>query len=135
MFFWYNKKNKTYNDMIFIVWLALICCSIANGILFACKELPYRWIYIICSSLVGLFFLCIYNHHTKKWCKNIEGNQSIRYDNKYHYRDPLFYSSAMASFIFLIFGCVAGINPGIIVGIVTAFVLFAIAAIRESKYL
>ena len=52
---------------IFLIWLVIIACSVANGYFFSGFGRPEKFVFILCPSLVCASVLVIHRRVTKDW--------------------------------------------------------------------
>ena len=140
--------------MVKFVYFGLICCSVANGLIWYFKEIPD--ICMLAVLLICVFLILLYRHHTKKWCKN-EDEQNHSNDEDIHrdddnYRDydvdrpSVFIVSFFVAAVFLLILCLSlililclsvpysEIVSSCAIASLTAVVFFAVASLREARY-
>lgn len=130
-FFAYNDKNINISIMVKFVWVALVCCGIANGLIYSYVASPTMYLYMLVVALLCCVLLVIHNHSTKKWCKNREKEEeNMDYDEDHF---PLFLNSTLLAFVLMLIACVVG-STACIIAMVTMLISFMIAALREALY-
>ncbi len=57
---------------IFLIWLGIIGCGIANGFLLSGFGFPENLVFVLCSSIVCAFILFIHRRVTKDWRPHLD---------------------------------------------------------------
>ena len=83
---------------IFLVWLGVVCCGIANGLLCSNLETPKNFIYMSLVSIVCVFFLVIHRRITRNW--KISSRKVPSTWSEFHM--PVFRITMLLSFFFLV---------------------------------
>lgn len=136
--------------VVVLVWLGLICCSAANGIIWYFDEIPDA--YMLLVLLLCAVLIVVHRHCTRKWCK-ARAKENGRTEGVYGDYDEdhpsiflisgaissglmlvcgvlllisIFFGSAIASYSSIISSC--------FVGLLTASIFFAGAFLREAMY-
>lgn len=130
-------KNKIWKVMIiFLLWLGIVCCSVANGLIYDHVNTPERYYYMVVPSVVAVILLIIHRVYTRDWTypkKKSKKKVQVQYHNQ------VFGVSALFSSAFMVAGLLTANNGempwGMFVGGLTAFVVFAVATIKESDYI
>jgi len=121
---------------IFFIWFGLICCGVANGIIFDHVNTPERYYYMVVSSAVAVILLVVHRIYTQDWCKL---KKRTKKNEKVEHHLEIFGISAMLSgplFTASVLSAHTGDTSwGFFVGNTTAFVLICIATVRESNYI
>ena len=115
---------------ILLLWLGLICCGVANGLIYDCVKTPVSYCYIGIVSVCALSMLVIHRHYTKSWCKRKEEKESDY---------PLvFVGTAAISVLVGVESILVmrseGGSCGFFIGCLTVFIASCIAAMREKSY-
>ena len=115
---------------IFALWIGLICCAIANGVIYDYVDENHKLIGILIPSIIALILLVIHRIYTRNWTKPI--------DDKYPGYPTVFTISTGVSFFVLIITLLSvktnDASWGAAVGVGSAFVFFLIAWLKEMKY-
>lgn len=116
--------------MEYVIWIALICCSVANGLIYSHEFLSYRYLYMAGVSLISVMLIILYYRYTKSWCRSEDEIQCVHY---YEYHESVFIRSFMLTILMVIIAlfCFPG---GVLVGLITAGICFLICSFREVKY-
>ena len=127
----YGLCKQKFNIMvIFLIWLGLLCCCIANGEIYDCVQVPERFYYMGVVGFVALIILTIHRVYTRHW-------GPVK-DAMYHH-SPVFVMSTVTSFVLsgtsLLAIHVGEASWGFFFASLTAFILYGIAAIKEKSYI
>ena len=57
---------------IFLIWLGIVGCGVANGFLFSDFGFPENLVFVFCSSIVCAVILLIHRRITKDWKKPLD---------------------------------------------------------------
>ena len=117
---------------IFIIWLSLICCSVANGLFYANFGSPEKFVFMGTTLIVCGVLLYIHRRITKKW----EAPLDIWTPP---YRFPIFrVTASLCVFLLMILAVLilSGISlkTEILVAVVTMCIASVIACNREKEY-
>lgn len=52
---------------VFLIWIGIIGCGVANGFLYAGFGMPENLAFVLCTSIVCAFLLIIHRRVTKNW--------------------------------------------------------------------
>lgn len=116
--------------MVKLVFGGLICCGVANGLVFSCVESSDKYAWMLVIMFLCCALLLWHWRSTKQWCDDKKRDDHVDYDED-HAR--VFINSFIVTFILLVIACLVG-YMGLIVAIATMMVAFAVAAIREGMY-
>ena len=83
---------------IFFVWFMVICCGIANGLLYAELETPKNFIFISLVSVLCIVFLLYHRRITKDW--RLSSHETPRTWAEFHF--PCFRVTMYLSLFFLV---------------------------------
>ena len=113
---------------IFLIWLGIIGCGVANGFLFSDFGFPENLVFVFCSSIVCAFILLIHRRITKDWEKPLDlWTEAFRF--------PVFQLTLFFSIFGLIMLIVAReADTTVIVACSTIAVASFIAYRRECNY-
>ena len=113
---------------IFFIWIALIFCSIANGLLYDVgRVVSYEYVLMIIPCMLIICLLYIHRIETKDW--------SPHPDPWSGYRFPIFSLTLLLSLCALMLMWVAHKNDSsTMVGLITIAIASFIAFIREKDY-
>ena len=115
--------------VIFFLWLGLICCAVANGLIYDRVQVPEINHYLMLVGLVAVILLAIHRLYTRHW-ETIEDVHSKH--------NSVFIPSTIVSVVVglssLFAVHVGEVSWGFPFGCFTAFILFGIAALKERKY-
>lgn len=115
---------------IFLLWIGLVCCSIANGIIYDNVDCSERFNYILIPCIIASILLITHFIITNKWEKTVINGRS--------FHPTVFTISAGVSFFVLIITLLSvktnDASWGAAVGVTSAFVFFVIAALTEIRY-
>lgn len=121
-------KNKIFNVMvIFLLWLGLVCCGVANGLIYDNVQTLQSYYYMVIPSAIAVMILIIHRICTRNWCDSGDNHHS-----------SIFGGSAVISFVMVIASLFAShtgdVSSGFLVGCLTVMIAFSIAAIKERSY-
>ena len=124
-------KNKIFNAMvIFLIWLGLVCCGVANGLIYDHVQAPQSYYYMVISSIVAVILLVVHRVYTRNWYDPID-----EIDN---HHSSVFSGSAVILFIVTLSSLFAvhtgEVSWGFFVACMTMLLSFCIATIRERSY-
>ena len=115
---------------IFLLWIGLVCCSIANGIIYDNVDCSERFNYILIPCIIASILLITHFIMTNKWEKTVINGRSLH--------PTVFTISAGVSLFVLIITLLSvktnDASWGAAVGVTSAFVFFVIAALTEIRY-
>ena len=115
---------------IFLLWIGLICCAIANGVIYDYVDGEQKLISMMIPSGIALILLIIHRIYTRNWTKPID-------DKHPSYPTVFTVSTGITFFVGVIILLSVKTNDaswGAAVGVGSAFVFFAIALLKEMKY-
>ena len=115
---------------IFLLWIGLICCAIANGVIYDYVDEEQRLISMMIPSIIAVILLIIQRIYTRNWTKPIDENHPS-------YPTVFTVSTGVTFFVCVITLLSVKTNDaswGAVVGVGSAFVFFAIALLKEMKY-
>ena len=121
--------------VIGLIWIGLICCGVASGLIYDHVEVPHSYYYMVIPSAIAIMLLVIHYHYTMDWCKprNKAKKNGIR-----HQHFQVFGLSAMfsaAAFLSSVLSVRSGETSwGFFIGSAMVAVSFFIATARESNY-
>jgi len=117
---------------IFFIWLGLVCCSVANWLIYDYVSASGWYYYMMIPSVFAIILLIVHRVYTRNW------SYPKKKDGKIHYHFQAFGVSAIfssAMFLSTLLCVQAGeMSWGAFIGSTTAMVLSFIAMARESKY-
>lgn len=97
-YIYYISLNKNTIFMkIFFIWLGVICCGIANGLLYSNLETPKNFIFMSLASTGCVVILLIHRRITKKWKSSSYVPITWR-----DFHLPVFRITMLLSFFFLV---------------------------------
>ena len=122
--------------VIFLLWLGLVCCGVANGFIYDHVQAPQSYHYMMIPSIIAVILLIIHRVYTREWCKSLKKtNKKIQEQQRFQ----VFGLSAMFSAMAFLSAVLAVQTDegswGLFAGCATAMVSFFIATARESNYL
>ena len=116
--------------VIFLIWLGLVLCGVANGLIYDHVQAPQSYYYMVIPGIVAVIILVVHGVYTRHWYGAIdEGDE---------HHPSIFGGSACISFvagfssIFVI--RVGEASWGFFIALMTMFVLFCLARMREEDY-
>jgi len=115
---------------IFSLWIGLVCCAIANGVIFDYVDEPNKTICMMIPSIIALILLVVHRIYTRNWTKPIDENHPS-------YPTVFTISTGVTFFILMITLLSVKTNDaswGAAIGVGSAFVFFFIAWLKEMKY-
>lgn len=122
--------------VIFFIWLGIVCCSVANCLIYGYVSAPGRYYYMMVPSVFAIILLIFHRIYTREWSYPKKKDKK---DGKIHYRFQVFGISAIfssAMFLSTLLCVQTGeMSWGAFVGSATAMVSFFIATARESYYI
>ena len=110
-----------------IIWLGLVCCSVANGLIYSGMTSFRRYVLMLLIILLAALFIQIYYRFTK----DLKDKEHTEYEE---YRIPIFTKSALLAISVLIVASIFG-WAGVIVSSITAMLSFIVALCREMEYI
>jgi len=115
--------------VIVLLWLGLVCCGVANGLIYDHVETFQGYYYMMIPSMVAVILLIVHRIYTRNWYGPTgKGNP---------HHPSIFGGSAAISFIVgfaSIFAVRTGeVSWGFIIALVTMFMAFGIASLREMQ--
>ena len=120
-------ENKIFNVMvIFLLWLGLVCCGVANGLIYDHVEAPQNYYYMVSVCFVDLVILVVYCIYTRDWCREDSLHSQV-----------FGFSAFFAAGAFLMCFFLASpdkVSWGTFVGGITMFLSFAFAMVKEGDY-
>ena len=118
-------KNINVKCMIRFVWISLVCCGVANGVIYSLVAPPERYLYIGAVLLVCFILVGIHRHFTKDLL-----DEKRDYDEDYC---SVFIVSAVTVLILALVALIVGVIA-VAVGLITSGIGFVLASVRESTY-
>ena len=62
--------NKNSNVMVIaLLWLGLICCGVATGLIYDHVQAPQSYYYMVAIGTVDVILLIYHRIYTRDWCK------------------------------------------------------------------
>ena len=58
--------------VIFLLWLGLVCCGVANGLVYDHVQAPQSYYYMVISSIVAVILLVVHRVYTRNWYDPID---------------------------------------------------------------
>lgn len=110
--------------MLMFIWLGVVFCGIANGLLYYYVTSPDKYIYMSVVALLCIGFIILYYHHTKNWSNNMDYDEDRR---------PVFTYSAFGVCLIVIFASVYHLSGVSVAGFTILFPFLAMNN-RESMY-
>ena len=122
--------------VIFLLWLGLVCCSVANCLIYDYVSVPEKYYCMIIPSVIAIALLAFHRIYTREWCYLKDGTKKTI---KRQQRFQVFGLSAMfsaAAFMSAVLAVQTNEGSwGLFAGCATAMVSFFVATARESNYL
>lgn len=113
---------------IFLIWLAIIACGVANGYFFSSFGHPENLVFLLCSSIVCAIVLLVHRRITKHWRVPLDP-----WAEGFHF--PVFRLSLFFSvFALIMLFIMREINSFVIVTCVTVALASFVAYMRETRY-
>ena len=115
---------------IFIIWITILCCSIANGFLFQHFDMPENFVFMVVPTLICGVVLWWHREMTKSWEKPLD-----QWDwEKYHF--PIFRLTMFVAFVCMIMVIVVSTSNkvAILIGVGTELFSSFIAFHKEIDY-
>lgn len=116
--------------VIFLLWLGLLSCCIANGVIYDSVQVPERFYYMSVVGIISLVLLTVHRIYTRRWVPVKEA--------MYHH-SPVFMMSTVTSFVVcgtsLLAIHIGETSWGFFFASLTAFILYGIAALKEKAYI
>lgn len=113
---------------IFLIWLGVIGCGVANGFLYAGFGTPENLAFVLCTSIVCAFFLIIHRRISRNWkASDDPWTEGFRFP---FFRISLFFSVFILIMLFIL---KETNSTGIVACISVALASF-VGYIRESRY-
>ena len=113
---------------IFLIWLTIIACSVANGWFFSDFGSPEKFVFMFCALLVCVVVLFLHRKITKKWTKPSDPwTENLRL--------PIFrISTFISTFALIVLVIIPKFHLMEFVICLTIVITTFIASIRERKY-
>lgn len=116
--------------VIFLLWLGLVCCGVANGLVYDHVQAPQSYYYMVISSIVAVILLIIHRVYTRHWYgASIEGDE---------YHPSVFSSFAVILFVVTLSSLFAvhtgEVSWGFFIGSSTMLLAFTVATLKERSY-
>ena len=132
------KQNLKKVMVIFFIWLGIVCCSVANCLIYDYVSTPGRYYYMMVPSIIAIILLIFHRVYTREWCKPPNKTKKTKKKPQIQRHFQVFGMSAMfssAMFLSTVL-CVETneVSWGVFAGSATAMVSFFIATARESYY-
>ena len=105
---------------------ALICCGIANYLIFHSFSGSEMYFCMLLVALICLILIIVHRHQTKSWC-----SEHKDYDEDHN---MIFVPSAFVSLVVIFIGIVGRLPLDFFVGILTFGIPCVIIGIREIDY-
>ena len=113
---------------IFLIWLGVIGCGVANGFLYSRFGMPENLVFVLCASAVCTALLIIHRRITKNWkAPDDPWSEGFRFP---YFRISLFFSVFILIMLFIL---KEANSTGIVACISVALASF-VGYIRESRY-
>jgi hypothetical protein len=116
--------------VIFLLWLGLVCCGVANGLVYDHVQAPQSYYYMVISSIVAVILLVVHRVYTRNWYDPI--------DEIDDHHSSVFSGSAVILFIVTLSSLFAvhtgEVSWGFFVACTTMLLSFCIATIKERSY-
>jgi hypothetical protein len=111
--------------VMFLLWLGLVCCGVANGLIYDHVQTPECCYYMAITSIIAVILLIIHRVYTRNW-----------YAEDHH--SSVFGGSAVILFIVTLSSLFAvhtgEVSLGFFVACMTMLLSFCIATIQEMSY-
>ena len=121
--------------VIALLWIGLICCGVANGLIYDHVEAPQSYYYMVMIGVVNVILLIYHCIYTRDWCKPKE---KLWKNERRQEHFQVFELSAMfsaAAFLSSVLTSQTGETSwGFFIGSAMVMVSFFIATARESYY-
>ena len=83
---------------IFIIWFMVICCGVANGLLYSKLKTPQNFVFMSLVSVVGIVFLLFHRKITRNW--RVSSKNAPIIWSEFHI--PVFRITMLSSLYFLV---------------------------------
>jgi len=117
--------------VILLIWFGLICCGVANGLIYDHVLAPQSYYYMMIPSIIAVILLIVHRVYTRHWYGPTDEGDP-------HYT-IMFGGSATISFIVgvsSLFAIRTGeVSWGFFIALLTMFIAFCIARMREVIYI
>jgi hypothetical protein len=124
--------------VIFLIWLGLVCCSVANCLIYDYVSAPGRYYYMMVPSIIASILLILHRVYTREWCEPPKKTKKTKKRIQVQRHFQVFGFSAMFSSAMFLSAVLAvqtnEVSWGVFAGSTTAMVSFFIATARESYY-
>ena len=116
--------------VIFLIWVGLICCGVANGLIFDHVQAPQSYYYMGIATFMAVILLLVHRIYTRKWSSPFDAT------DPHH---PMIFGGSSILFFFVMICSLLGafteeVTWGFFIGCLTMFISFAIALTRERQY-
>lgn len=122
--------------VIFLIWLGIVCCGVANGLIYDYIEAPQSYYYMAAIGVLNVFPLVYHRVYTRDWRKpkkKVKKNERRQEHFQVFTLSALFSIGAFASS--LLSAQTGETSWGLFVGCTMVMVSFFIATARESYYI
>lgn len=116
--------------MVKFVWVSLVCCGVANGLVYGYVKSPEKYLYMLVVAVVCCLLLVIHYRSTRKWCESRNGEDNRDYDEDHF---PIFINSTFVAFLLMLIACVF-CHAYVVIGLLTMLISFIVASLREAIY-
>jgi len=111
--------------VIFLLWLGLVCCGVANGFVYDHVQTPQSYYYMVISSIIAVILLVVHRFYTCNW-----------HDEDHH--SSVFSGSSVIFFIVTLSSLFAvhtgEVSWGFFIACMTMLLSFCLATIKERSY-
>lgn len=108
---------------IFLIWIGLICCSVANGLVFGNIPMPEKLLLMCIPSFLCVWLLQIHRRVTRKWKPYLSPWDGDRI--------PIF---TISFFVTAIYAVIFPLSTPTGVGMITMGIASLVAFLREIRY-
>ena len=116
--------------VIFLLWLGLVCCGVANGFIYDHVQAPQSYHYMMIPSIIAVILLVVHRVYTRNWYDPI--------DEIDDHHSSVFSGSAVILFIVTLSSLFAvhtgEVSWGFFIACTTMLLSFCIATIKERSY-
>ena len=121
--------------VIALLWFGLICCGVANGLIYDYVNVPQSYYYMVIIGVINAVILVYHRVYTRDWCtpkKKLKKNERREEHFQVFGLSALFSVGVFASS--LLTAKTGETSWGFFIGSTMVMVSFFIATARESYY-
>ena len=111
--------------VIFLLWLGLVCCGVANGFVYDHVQTPQSYYYMVISSIIAVILLVVHRFYTCNW------HDEDHHSSVFSGLSVIFFIVTLSS----LFAVHTGeVSWGFFIACMTMLLSFCLATIKERSY-